>query len=103
MISTPSDLDPLNVEREWSNLKTAMAEVEARLVEIVRLPAATMTELQRHLRTSRYHVLHFMGHGGFDDNGGVLVFQGSDGRSRLWAPRSSASTSTTTRRWVWSC
>ena len=84
VISTPSDLDPLNVEREWSNLKTAMAEVEERgLVEIDRLPAATMTELQRHLRNSRYHVLHFMGHGGFDDNGGVLVFQGSDGRSRL--------------------
>ena len=84
VISTPSDLDPLNVEREWSNLKTAMAEVEDRgLVEIDRLPAATMTELQRRLRNGRYHVLHFMGHGGFDDNGGVLVFQGSDGRSRL--------------------
>ena len=84
VVSTPSDLDQLNVEQEWSNLKTAMAEAEGRgLVEIDRLPAATMAELQRRLGKSQYHVLHFMGHGGSDDDGGVLVFEGSDGRSRL--------------------
>lgn len=86
VISSPSDATPLGVEREWSNLTTAMADVVARgLVHIERLPTATMPALARHLRGGAYHVLHFIGHGAFDTRAGdgVLAFEDAEGRTRL--------------------
>lgn len=86
VISSPSDAPALDVEREWTNLTTAMANVVNRgLVQIERLPAATMGALARQLRGGAYHVFHFIGHGAFDPSAGdgVLAFEDADGRARL--------------------
>lgn len=86
VVSKPVDVPELDVEREWTNLGRAMQRVIGEgLVELQRLPSATMQDLGQHLRTGDYHVLHFIGHGGFDESGnqGVLVFEDASGRSRL--------------------
>lgn len=50
-------------------------------VEIVPLVPATLGALRETLRNGGFHVLHFMGHGGFDDTlgEGTLLFQGDAG------------------------
>ena len=86
VVAKPTDVPELDVEREWTNLEGAMASLtEQRLVSLDRLRSATMHELARALLKSEYHVLHFIGHGGYDESGqqGVLVFEDEHGRSRL--------------------
>jgi len=86
MISNPSDYDPLDVEREWQNLRAAVKDLEARgLLVVERLEKATLEQLQRQLRKSDYHIFHFVGHGGFDPNTqeGVLVLEDDVGRGRM--------------------
>jgi len=90
VISSPGDYPPLDVEHEWANLETAVSGlVESGRLQIERLRVPTMDELQRRLRREDYHVLHYIGHGGFDsDSGdGVLVLQDDAGMSRLESGR----------------
>ncbi len=64
LIANPYDYPPLDVEREWSQLQLALADLaERRLVMIERLQLTTLGALQERLRKQRYHVLHFIGHG----------------------------------------
>src|SRR5262249_39122220 len=46
------------------------------LVMLERIPA-TLAALQQQLRRNSYHILHFIGHGGFDERtqDGVLLFE----------------------------
>ena len=85
MISSPSDYDLLDVEKEWGRLKEAVADLEAagRIV-LDRTEAASLSALQRQLRREEYHIFHFIGHGGFDAQAsdGVLVFVDENGRGR---------------------
>ena len=91
MIAGPHDYQPLDVEAEWRKIKDAVASLEERgLVRLTRLPAeqqqgATLAALQKQLRNGAYHIFHFIGHGGFDEQtqDGVLLFEDEDGRSRL--------------------
>jgi hypothetical protein len=83
IISSPNDLPALDVEREWAALRDVLAEKQAAgLVQIDRLPSASLAELQKWLRRNDVHVLHFVGHGDFDENlnDGVLMFTDSYGR-----------------------
>ena len=67
MLSNPSDVECLDVEKEWQKLKDAVRDLEARNLLIVeRLARATLSELQSRLRKMDYHVFHFVGHGTFD-------------------------------------
>ena len=47
------------------------------LLQLTRLPAATLAALQRQLRREQYHIFHFIGHGGFDQQtqDGVLLVE----------------------------
>ncbi|HKR00294.1 MAG TPA: CHAT domain-containing protein [Pyrinomonadaceae bacterium] len=88
MISSPaqSEYEELDVEREWKILKEALGELEQQgMVQLERLDDASLIGLQRQLRRKQYHVLHFIGHGGFDHQSqcGVLVMEGEGGRDRL--------------------
>lgn len=89
IIASPSDFEPLQVEAEWARLKEAVSEIEARgQIVLERLSRPTLAELQRALRRD-YHVLHFIGHGGFDatSQDGLLVFEDDKGRgSEVSAP-----------------
>jgi carbon-monoxide dehydrogenase large subunit len=86
MISSPADYPPLDVDREWANLKEALAPLEeAQRVTVERLEGASLRILQQRLRRADYHVFHFIGHGGFDTQvqDGVLVLEDRSGRGRL--------------------
>ena len=89
VLSNPRDVQPLAVEREWTLLQAALHGLDERkLVRLERLPAATLEALQTRLRNQTdggVHVVHFVGHGFFDDaqNLGGLVFEDEQGRSRV--------------------
>ena len=85
MISAPSDVARLDVDVEWNRITSAVADLEARgLVTVERLETATMAALQQTLRRGEYHILHYVGHGGYDEQSqdGVLLLEGMDGRRR---------------------
>lgn len=88
MIANPHDqgYSTLDVEEEWRKVQGALAGLETRgLVQVTRLEAATLSALQRQLRRDQYHIFHFVGHGGFDQQtqSGVLLLEDEQGRSRL--------------------
>jgi hypothetical protein len=83
MISSPSDMPELAVDREKQLLLATTADMVASgQLAVTVLDTATLTELQRAL-LGDYHVFHFIGHGGFDDDAqeGVLVLEKEDGTS----------------------
>jgi len=85
MISSPTDYPSLEVENEWSRLNEALAgPIGSGQVRLHRLPEARLTALQRELRRGEYHILHFIGHAGFDreTQGGVLVLCDDAGKGR---------------------
>lgn len=84
VIANPTDLQPLDVEREWTNIQSALADlIERGMVIVDRLPAATLPELQSALRRHDYHVFHFIGHGDFDETTGQghIVFVDEQGQA----------------------
>jgi hypothetical protein len=86
MISSPSDYPQLDIEQEWIKLHTALGPLEqASQVQVTRLETATLAALRQRLRRADWHVLHFIGHGGFDPqtHDGVLALEDQMGRSRL--------------------
>lgn len=81
MISSPTDMPELAVEREEQLLRATTGDlVKSGQLELVVLADATLSELQRAL-IDEYHVFHFIGHGGFDTatQEGVLVLEREDG------------------------
>jgi roadblock/LC7 domain-containing protein len=86
MISAPTDIPGLAAEEEWGKLTGALDDlIRDGLVEVDRLEAGTLAALQRPLRLREYHVLHFIGHGSYDEDAqdGALAFEGADRRTRL--------------------
>jgi parallel beta-helix repeat protein len=85
LIASPTDYEPLDVEREFENLHLAVQSLETtgRLV-VDRLAAGSLSALQQQLRRQEYHVFHYVGHGGYDAaaGDGVLVLEGSEGRGQ---------------------
>lgn len=78
MISSPTDLLELDVEREWAKLLEALEPLRKRgLIELERIPDATLPRLQQWLRQGEFHVFHFIGHGGFNEatGEGLLVLE----------------------------
>jgi uncharacterized protein YegL len=86
MISAPKDVPEIKGEEEWSRLNDALSEnVRNGTIQVDRLLAGSLPELQRALRRNQYHVLHFIGHGYYDRNAedGALVLEGKDRAIRL--------------------
>jgi len=82
MIASPKGYPPLDIEREWKKLRTAVRDLEERgLVVLERLEQATLPALRRRLRTTEYHLFHFVGHGDFDPQAqdGALIMEDEDG------------------------
>ena len=85
MISAPSDVPGLQVDEEWAKLNDALGDlIRGGMVEVDRLEAGTLSALQRPLRLREYHVLHFVGHGRYDESAqdGVLALEGADRKTR---------------------
>ena len=85
MISSPSDYPKLDVRREADKMNEALRDLQtAGLVLVDWLEDATLSELQRRLRKCEYHIFHFVGHGGFDEQAqdGVLILEDGQDRGR---------------------
>jgi hypothetical protein len=80
--SEPIDYPPLDLDDEWAQISASVQELtDSGLVAFTVLSAPTLSELRRALLRGEFHVMHYMGHGGFDpDTGGVLLFTDRDGR-----------------------
>jgi hypothetical protein len=84
MISDVVDLPRLDVEGERERLEAALRPLRTQgRVEVHWTQAATLEALLRKLHHGDFHILHFVGHGGYDETreDGVLLFRGQDGRS----------------------
>jgi len=86
LIANPKDLPALDVEGEWQRLSQSLAPAVKRgLVQVERMEKPTLEALQDKLRSGGpYHVLHFIGHGTFDEitQDGLLVFENEIGASQ---------------------
>jgi CHAT domain len=86
MISSPSDLPALEGDEEWAKLRASLdGLVREGSVQVDRLEGGGLAALQRPLRLNQYHVLHFIGHGMYDDaaEDGALAVERQDGKMRL--------------------
>jgi hypothetical protein len=71
VVSGPKDLAVLDTSREVENLRGAVRELTGRgLLEIEPLPTPTLGALRHALRRGEYHILHFIGHGDYDERSG---------------------------------
>jgi tetratricopeptide (TPR) repeat protein len=77
--SLPSGLPFLDVQEELRALETAW---EGQDVEVVRLERADRKELREALLAGTFHVLHFLGHGVFAEDGGTLFFEQPSGAAQ---------------------
>ena len=85
VVSAPSDAEPIDVASEKAKLGQALAPlIQSGAVAIDWLETPTLRALQRQLRQADYHVLHYIGHGGYDHDAddGVVLFEDDHGRSR---------------------
>ena len=65
MVSSPKDLPQLDTEREKERVERAVADlVAAGSVKLEWLTTPTWRELQQRLNREKWHVFHFIGHGG---------------------------------------
>jgi CHAT domain-containing protein len=89
VISSPSDLPELDVETEWRRLQSSLRdELGQGTIHLDRLELPTVQALSARLRQDAVHVLHFIGHGDYDERmqEGVVYFQDRYGRSSKVSP-----------------
>jgi tetratricopeptide (TPR) repeat protein len=78
VLAGPRSLPPLDAEGEWRRLKATLGPLEAAgALCLERLPDGTLATLRRRARGDPFHILHFIGHGGFDAvaGDGMLHFE----------------------------
>ncbi|MDR7419080.1 MAG: CHAT domain-containing protein [Armatimonadota bacterium] len=84
VIASPQGHPALDASQEWAKVNDALGDLQrvGRLT-LERMEGATLSGLQQTLRHAEYHVLHFIGHGGFDPSTqeGVLLFEDDTGRA----------------------
>jgi predicted NACHT family NTPase len=83
VVSSPRDLEPLDVDVEKEHLASALARLTGEgLVELTWAPSATWADLQDMLLSGTWHVVHFVGHGDFDPDRdeGYIFLTGPNGR-----------------------
>jgi hypothetical protein len=84
MSSRPGSLDQLDVEAERAHLQHALSDLgRTRRVELTWTVGETWRDLVRALNQAEWHILHLVGHGGYDEAAGEGVFYlaGEDGGS----------------------
>lgn len=84
MVASPLDLPPLDVEQEKAQLEKALEKLQAQgLIELTWLEGQSWRALQRAMRQEKWHIFHFIGHGGFDHerNEGYLALPNERSRT----------------------
>ena len=80
VLANPSDTHPLDLDLEKEHVVGVLESLDG--VEVTVIEHATEKKVYDALDTGEYHVLHYMGHGGFSDRrGGVLMLEDEHGRS----------------------
>jgi hypothetical protein len=85
IVSSPRGLQALDVEKEQENLASALSRPMSQgLVEVHWVPRATWADLHDLLLEGPWHVVHYIGHGGFDPvrDEGVLTLVAENGRAQ---------------------
>ena len=88
MIARPGELDTLNVDHEKRRLEQALADLErAGEVQLTWVAGQTWWDLQNALDQGGWHIFHFIGHGGFDQQSGegILALADDGGREHRLA------------------
>ncbi|MEU0105887.1 CHAT domain-containing protein [Streptomyces sp. NPDC006251] len=77
----PSDLQPLDEQRERERIAKALQRGSSDNVDVHWLPGGRWQDLAKALRSGTWHVLHCVCHGGFDEdlNAGYIQLSGDDG------------------------
>lgn len=85
MVTNPTDVPPLDVEREKARLEDALAEMpdQEDRIELVWLEGQTWRELQEAMQRGPWHVFHFIGHAAFDSEAseGTLILADDQGNA----------------------
>jgi hypothetical protein len=82
MVARPGELDTLNADHEQRRLRQALAGLERTGgVQLTWVAGQTWWDLQTALDQGGWHILHFIGHGGFDQHSGegILALADEDG------------------------
>jgi hypothetical protein len=85
IVSSPTDYEQLDAEREHDNLERALSGLsDSGAVELHWLERPTLGALLRVLQTQTFHALHYVGHGTYDRDAdqGVLLFEDDSGWAR---------------------
>lgn len=85
VVSAPRGLPTLDVEKEKAQLENALARTSKGMAQVEWAPSAKWGDLHDMLLGEKWHVLHFIGHGGFDPrrDEGVLALTSADGEPDL--------------------
>jgi WD40 repeat protein len=86
IVAAPRDLPSLDVPREQQQLARALRPLTDRgLAGLTWAPSATWADLQDQLQSGTWHVVHFIGHGGFDAglDEGVIALEDEEGMKHL--------------------
>jgi tetratricopeptide (TPR) repeat protein len=69
--ASPADMPALDVEAEWGAIQKGLDPlVDRGLIQVEHLPQASWEGIQQRLRKGDVHILHFVGHGAFDEEAG---------------------------------
>jgi hypothetical protein len=81
VMAGPSDLPKLNLEAEWEKIWADFEKHPEISVTAIQQPS--LADLRKELLEETWHVLHFIGHGGFDDQSGdgTVCLVGPDGKT----------------------
>ncbi|MBX3050031.1 MAG: CHAT domain-containing protein [Caldilineaceae bacterium] len=89
VVAGPKDWEPLDVAQEKRRLDNALAPLQQTgLAELVWLEGQTRRDLQAAMRIGPWHIIHFIGHGGFDserDEGFIVLCDEERNAARLYA------------------
>ena len=83
VLSSPAGLPPLDMDREWQAIQDALAGLTADGKFVLeRLATPSLAALQERLLGEPVHILHFVGHGVFDEGSqaGSLALEDASGR-----------------------
>ncbi len=93
MVASPTDRPTLDVAAERRRIEAAVADMRQKgRLKITWLKGSTYLDLQEEMRTGKYHIFHFVGHGGFDEQAeeGVLAFTNEEGKTDLMGAKTVA-------------
>ena len=84
VISTPTDLNPLDATGEENLIREALKKhIETDRIELDVLTEATTSNIRRKLDEKPYNVFHFIGHGVFKNNKSNIALVDEDGKAYL--------------------